>query len=233
MVLLRADRAELDAGIPQRVGPRPQQFLQLLGAGVGGEVQIGDRPLQHRVAHRAADQIQLVAGGSEQPAEVPRRTSACLFSATAAAVSSSASGASSGTGQSVVGRRCGARRPLRSPTIRAVPDDDAALCDRTVARSCSSLPASVAGASEHASYYRLGVRRRKIATASAPGEAPRSALGRVGRGPIRQRGGRRRHTSRSSEARATPLGTPRTRAAAHGARDVGGRTGHRQHRSTP
>jgi hypothetical protein len=135
VVLLRADRAELDAGIPQRVGPRPQQFLQLLRAGVGGEVQIGDRPLQHRVAHRAADQIQLVAGGSEQPAEVAQdvgmpvqcdrgsgqqlgilgsvghgteRSRTTMRRPVAAEESDDLSG---------VGRRCGALWPLRSPTI--------------------------------------------------------------------------------------------------------------------
>ena len=39
-VLAHTDRAEFDAGIPQRVGPRPQQLLHLLGPRVGGEVQI-------------------------------------------------------------------------------------------------------------------------------------------------------------------------------------------------
>ena len=69
MVLLGADGAVLDAGVPQRVSPRPQQLLQLLGARIGGEVQIGTQPLQHGVAHRTADQIQLVTGAGEQRAE--------------------------------------------------------------------------------------------------------------------------------------------------------------------
>ena len=70
MVLLGADGAELDAGVPQRVGPRPQQFLHLFGARVGGEVQVpGVESAEHGVAHRAADQVQLVAGLREQRSE--------------------------------------------------------------------------------------------------------------------------------------------------------------------
>ena len=69
-VLADADGAELDAGVPQRVGPRPQRLLHLLGARVGGEVQVGAQPAQQRVAHRAADQVQLVARGGEQRAEL-------------------------------------------------------------------------------------------------------------------------------------------------------------------
>ena len=64
--LADADGAELDAGVPQRVGPRPQDALHLLGPGVGGEVEVGAEPAEQRVAHTAADQIQLVARVGEQ-----------------------------------------------------------------------------------------------------------------------------------------------------------------------
>ena len=70
VALADADRAELDAGVPQRVGPRPQHALHLLGPGVGGEVEVGAEPAQQRVAHAAADEVQLVAGVSEHPAEI-------------------------------------------------------------------------------------------------------------------------------------------------------------------
>ena len=69
-VLADADRAELDAGVPQRVGPAAQHLLHLLGPGVGGEVQIGAQPAEQRVAHTAADQVQLVAGVSEHRAQL-------------------------------------------------------------------------------------------------------------------------------------------------------------------
>ncbi len=69
-ILLGADGAELDAGVPQRVGPRPQQLLQLFGPRVGGEVQVVAQPPQHGVAHRTADQIELVSGASEHAAEL-------------------------------------------------------------------------------------------------------------------------------------------------------------------
>ncbi len=65
IALADADGAEVDAGVPQRVGPRPQHALHLLGPGVGGEVEVGAEPAQQRVAHAAADEVQLVAGVSE------------------------------------------------------------------------------------------------------------------------------------------------------------------------
>ena len=70
--LADADRAELDSGVPQGLGPRPQDLLHLLGAGVGGEVQILDigQPAEQRVAHAAADEVQLVTGLSEHRAEI-------------------------------------------------------------------------------------------------------------------------------------------------------------------
>nr|CRL56745.1 hypothetical protein CPGR_04069 [Mycolicibacterium fortuitum subsp. fortuitum DSM 46621 = ATCC 6841 = JCM 6387] len=69
--LAHTDGAELDAGLPQRVGPRAQNLQHLLRAGVGGEIQIAvlGQPAQQRVAHTAADQIQLVARCSEHRAE--------------------------------------------------------------------------------------------------------------------------------------------------------------------
>ena len=56
-----AHGAELDAGFPDAVGPPPHDLLHLVGAGVGGEIQIGAQSAQEGVAHRTTDQIQLVA----------------------------------------------------------------------------------------------------------------------------------------------------------------------------
>ena len=68
-----ADRAELDTGIPEGVGPGPHDVLHLVRARVGGEIQVGTQPAQHRVAHTAADQIQLAARGVEAAAEPPQQ----------------------------------------------------------------------------------------------------------------------------------------------------------------
>lgn len=65
-----ADGAERDAGIPHPVAPPPHDPLDRVGAGVGGEVQIGDVALQHGVAHAAPDQVQLVARVGEQRAQL-------------------------------------------------------------------------------------------------------------------------------------------------------------------
>ena len=48
------------------------KLLHLLGPGVGGEVQVGlfGQPAEQRVAHTAADEIQLVARLSEHRAEI-------------------------------------------------------------------------------------------------------------------------------------------------------------------
>src|ERR1700687_6312134 len=50
-VLADTDGAELDSGVPQRVGPRPQYSLHLLGPGVGGEVQVVAQTVDPRLAH--------------------------------------------------------------------------------------------------------------------------------------------------------------------------------------
>jgi hypothetical protein len=68
-VLTDADRAEFDAGVPQRVGKRPQQLLHLLRPRIGGEIQVIAQAAQQRVAHAAADEVQLMARVSEYPAE--------------------------------------------------------------------------------------------------------------------------------------------------------------------
>jgi hypothetical protein len=44
--------------------------LRLLGPCVSGEVQVIAQAAQQRVAHAAADEVQLVARVSEHPAEV-------------------------------------------------------------------------------------------------------------------------------------------------------------------
>ncbi len=60
-----ADRAEVDPGVPGRLAPPGHQLLDLRGAGVGGEVEIVTEPVEQRVAHRTADEVQLVAGRGE------------------------------------------------------------------------------------------------------------------------------------------------------------------------
>jgi hypothetical protein len=62
----RADRAEFDAGVPQRVGPGPHDPLHHVRPRIGGEVEVRAQPPQQRVAHAAADQVELMARGSEQ-----------------------------------------------------------------------------------------------------------------------------------------------------------------------
>ena len=68
--LAAADGAEVAAHVPGRVTPLREQPLGVVGPRRGGEVEVGVRPAEHRVAHRPADQRQLVAGGREHLAEV-------------------------------------------------------------------------------------------------------------------------------------------------------------------
>ncbi len=68
VALADPDGAVLDAGVPQGVGPGPQNALHLFGPRVGGEVEVGAQPAQQRVTHAAAHQVQTVASGSEQRA---------------------------------------------------------------------------------------------------------------------------------------------------------------------
>ncbi len=157
-----------------------------------------------------------------------RRTSAWLFNATAAAANSSASWAVFGHGTEHSRTTMRRLRPLRPAS--AASDDDAA-------RGCTEP--------DPAAHYRR-VRPERLSTPAtiawvSDGENPQ---------PRRRRGRRRgRRSAGSGEAKsgneamaagtpagpakpgAAPLGTPRSRAAAHRARDVGRRTGHRQHRS--
>ena len=69
-MLLRADRAELAAGLPGRLGPAPEQGEGLIGVGVGAEVEIIPEPPQQGVAHGAADEMKLMPGGGEAPAQL-------------------------------------------------------------------------------------------------------------------------------------------------------------------
>ena len=69
----RPDGAEVDPGVPHRVGPRPDDVLHLLRAGVSGEVEVGGQPTQHGVAHTAADEVQLTAGEGEPPADLTKQ----------------------------------------------------------------------------------------------------------------------------------------------------------------
>ena len=45
-------------------------LLHLLGARVGGEIQVIAQPAEQRVAHAAADEVQLVTRISEHAAEI-------------------------------------------------------------------------------------------------------------------------------------------------------------------
>ena len=67
-----AEGAEVAAHVPDRAAGRPllEDRLGVVGAGGGGEVQIGAGASQHRVPHRAAHQRELVPGGLEQPAQL-------------------------------------------------------------------------------------------------------------------------------------------------------------------
>ena len=77
----RAHRTEgQTAGVPDVVGPPAHDLLHDLGPRIGGEVQVGTQPSQHRIAHAAADQIQLVpprgehlAQGIQHVLEAPER----------------------------------------------------------------------------------------------------------------------------------------------------------------
>ena len=71
----RTDCAEVDSGVPQRVGPRPQDRLNNLGPGIGGEVQVGGQPSQDRIAHAPADEVQLIAGPLEDRAHLTQQRS--------------------------------------------------------------------------------------------------------------------------------------------------------------
>jgi hypothetical protein len=44
--------------------------LHLVRAGVGGEVEVGRQPPQHRVTHTAADEVQLTTRDREPPADL-------------------------------------------------------------------------------------------------------------------------------------------------------------------
>jgi len=65
-----ADGAEVAAHVPGRVAPAREQPFGVVGTGGRREVEVGVRPAQHRVTHRAADQRQLVAVGLEQRTEL-------------------------------------------------------------------------------------------------------------------------------------------------------------------
>ena len=64
------DGAELAADVPRGVGPSVDGGVDLLGTGVGGEVPVLADPAHQRVAHRTADDGQLVPRLREPLAEV-------------------------------------------------------------------------------------------------------------------------------------------------------------------
>ncbi len=67
--LHRSDRAELPADVPMGIGPVDDEGEDVVGAGVGGEVEVGHRPSHERVAHRAADEGELESRLGESTAE--------------------------------------------------------------------------------------------------------------------------------------------------------------------
>ena len=69
-VLLAADGAEGDADLPDRVRPRPNDLQDVLGAGIGGEVEIVTETAEQRVPDRPADQGQREPGLLESAGEV-------------------------------------------------------------------------------------------------------------------------------------------------------------------
>ena len=58
---LRADRAERAADVPVRLGDRLHDREDLVGRGIRREVEVVDAAAEERVAHRAADERELVA----------------------------------------------------------------------------------------------------------------------------------------------------------------------------
>ena len=63
---LRADRAERAADVPVRLGDRLHDREDLVGRGIRREVEVVDRPAEEGVAHRAADEGELVPGRLER-----------------------------------------------------------------------------------------------------------------------------------------------------------------------
>ena len=61
-----AERAEVDAGVPQRVAPAAQEPQHLIGAGIGGEIQVGAHPAERAIAHTPADEVELMAVFGEE-----------------------------------------------------------------------------------------------------------------------------------------------------------------------
>ena len=59
----------------------PTSCQHLLGPGVGGEVEVVARAAHQRVAHRPADQVQLVPGRGERGPEFERRAGSAIRSA--------------------------------------------------------------------------------------------------------------------------------------------------------
>ncbi|CAG6393505.1 conserved hypothetical protein [Actinacidiphila cocklensis] len=69
-LLHAADGTEGDTDLPHRVRPRPQDLQYLLGARVGGEVQVVAEPAQQGVPYGAADQCEGEPGSAEAVAQL-------------------------------------------------------------------------------------------------------------------------------------------------------------------
>ncbi len=66
---LRADGAEAATGFPAGLGPALEHGERLVRMRARGEVQVVAKPADQGVAHRATDQVELMAGSIEPPAQ--------------------------------------------------------------------------------------------------------------------------------------------------------------------
>ena len=69
----RRDRAEVDAGVPHRLGDLLEDPADRLGPGVGGEVEVVGQASEQCVPYRTADEVQAVPGRTEGAGEAPKR----------------------------------------------------------------------------------------------------------------------------------------------------------------
>ena len=201
------------------VGPPPHDLLHLLGAGVGGR-----SPSRDSTGPASASRTEPPTRYNSWPAAAnaapsSRSTGACLFKATAAAVSRSASWALQARSNSVVGwpagRLCGPRRLAAGLGRQPHP----------VARRTSGEYVQKTGTCQLLS---LGCR-----TANKPNHVAAGAGAAVVALPVRPKTARttsRPVTQPTTKPRRNPFAAPRAGAAAHRARNIRRRAGHRRYR---
>ena len=102
------DRAELDAGVPDRARPAVDERQHVVGPGVGGEVEVGLGPTEQRVADRAADQVQPVPGAANSAASSCATGGTVTSSTTASSWERTSSDETVGTAADTAGQ---SRRP--------------------------------------------------------------------------------------------------------------------------